>query len=102
MPVTTGYIGNRLRLVAQLDRASGFEPEGWGFESLRAGHSPTFLVFSALNREQTATIPAPPRCSAAGLGVIMAHWSNELRIDPVVWATALFGVVTAAILVTAI
>jgi hypothetical protein len=21
-----------------LDRASGFEPEGWGFESLRAGH----------------------------------------------------------------
>lgn len=21
--------------VAQLDRASGFEPEGWGFESLR-------------------------------------------------------------------
>jgi hypothetical protein len=36
------------------------------------------------------------------MGVIMAHWSNELRIDPVVWATALFGVVTAAILVTAI
>jgi hypothetical protein len=36
------------------------------------------------------------------MGVITAHWSNELRIDPVVWATALFGVVTAAILVTAI
>jgi len=34
------------------------------------------------------------------MGVIMAHWSNELRIDPVVWATALFGVITAAILVT--
>ena len=33
---------------------------------------------------------------------MMAHWSNELRIDPVVWATALFGVVTAAILVTTI
>ena len=32
----------------------------------------------------------------------MAHWSNELRIDPVVWGTALFGVITAAILVTAI
>src|SRR5260370_38513029 len=25
--------------VAQLDRASGFEPEGWGFKSLRARHS---------------------------------------------------------------
>jgi hypothetical protein len=33
---------------------------------------------------------------------MMAHWSNEPRIDPVVWATALFGVVTAAILVTVI
>ena len=32
----------------------------------------------------------------------MAHWSDEFGIDPVVWATALFGVVTAAILVTAI
>ena len=30
---------NLLRpLLAQLDRASGFEPEGWGFESLGAGH----------------------------------------------------------------
>jgi hypothetical protein len=35
-------------------------------------------------------------------GAIMAHWSNELRIDPVVWGTALFGVITAAILVTAV
>jgi hypothetical protein len=32
----------------------------------------------------------------------MAHLSNGLGIDPVVWATALFGVVTAAFLVTAI
>jgi hypothetical protein len=32
----------------------------------------------------------------------MAHWSHEFGIDPVVWATALFGVVAAAILVTAI
>jgi hypothetical protein len=32
----------------------------------------------------------------------MAHWSGEFGFDPVVWATALFGVVTAAILVTAI
>jgi hypothetical protein len=33
---------------------------------------------------------------------MMAHWSSEPRIDPVVWATALFGVVTAVILVTVI
>jgi hypothetical protein len=31
----------------------------------------------------------------------MASWSDEPRIDPVVWATALFGVVTAVLLVTA-
>jgi hypothetical protein len=36
------------------------------------------------------------------MGAMMAHWSDELRIDPVVWATALVGVLTAAILVTAI
>jgi hypothetical protein len=34
-------------------------------------------------------------------GAAMASWSDEPRIDPVVWATALFGVVTAALLVTA-
>src|SRR4051812_312391 len=102
MPVMTGYIGNRFRLVAQLDRASGFEPEGWGFESLRAGHFPVFCCFFRLPGEPAATIPAPPRYLAAGMGAIMAHWSNELRIDPVVWGTALFGVITAAILVTAV
>jgi hypothetical protein len=32
----------------------------------------------------------------------MAHWSDGFGIDPVVWGTALFGVVTAAILVTAV
>ena len=36
MPIMTGYIGKLFRLVAQLDRASGFEPEGREFESLRA------------------------------------------------------------------
>jgi hypothetical protein len=34
-------------------------------------------------------------------GAAMASWSDEPRIDPVVWATALFGVVTAVLLVTA-
>ena len=32
---------------------------------------------------------------------MMAHWSDELRIDPVVWATALFGIATAAMLAAA-
>jgi hypothetical protein len=32
----------------------------------------------------------------------MAHWSDEFGIDPVEWGTALFGVVTAVILVTAV
>ena len=36
-------VGLRVRLLppllAQLDRASGFEPEGRGFESLGAGHA---------------------------------------------------------------
>jgi hypothetical protein len=32
----------------------------------------------------------------------MARWPDQLAIDPVVWATALFGVVTAAILVTTV
>jgi hypothetical protein len=36
------------------------------------------------------------------MGMVMAHWSNELGIDPVVWATTLFGIVAAAILVTAV
>jgi hypothetical protein len=102
MPVMPGYIGNRFRLVAQLDRASGFEPEGWGFESLRAGHSPIFLVFSRLNGGTDRNHSGATALFGSRMGVIMAHWSNELRIDPVVWATALFGVITAAILVTAI
>ena len=29
--------------VAQLDRALGFEPRGWGFKSLRARHSVTYV-----------------------------------------------------------
>lgn len=28
--------------VAQLDRALGFEPRGWGFESLQIYHPPAF------------------------------------------------------------
>ena len=101
MPVMTGYIGNRFRLVAQLDRASGFEPEGWGFESLRAGHSTIFLFFP-LNGGTDRNHSGAGALFGSRMGVIMAHWSNELRIDPVVWATAVFGVITAAILVTAI
>jgi hypothetical protein len=32
----------------------------------------------------------------------MSDWTHEPRIDPVVWATALFGIVTAAVLAAAI
>ena len=41
--------------VAQLDRASGFEPEGRGFESLRPRQSPTKKYFhsSACGQKQT-------------------------------------------------
>src|SRR4051812_38127108 len=49
-----------------------------------------------------ATFPAPQRFPwGLSKGPTMASWHNEPRIDPVVWATALLGVVTAAILVTA-
>jgi hypothetical protein len=35
-------------------------------------------------------------------GVVMDTWTDEGRLDPIVIATALFGVVIAAIMVTAI
>src|SRR4249920_844075 len=35
--------------VAQLDRASGYEPEGREFESLRAHHLASLLLFSFSN-----------------------------------------------------
>jgi hypothetical protein len=34
--------------------------------------------------------------------VAVVHRSNEMRIDPVVWATVLFGVLIAVVLVAAI
>ena len=50
-----------------------------------------------------ATFPADPRCrGTARTGVIMVHWSEEMRIDPVVMATVVFGVLMAALLVTTI
>ena len=62
-----------------------------------------FPVFSpSTGHKRDATIPPPLRYFGVRMGVMMAHWSDELRIDPVVWATALFGVLAAAILVTAI
>jgi hypothetical protein len=61
------------------------------------------LLFFSLNRRTDRNHSgATALFGRQRMGVTMAHWSNELRIDPVVWATALFGVFTAAILVTAI
>jgi hypothetical protein len=51
------------------------------------------------------TQPSPPTrviADTAKMGVAMVHRSNEMRIDPVVWATVLFGVVIAVVLVAAI
>ena len=51
------------------------------------------------------TQPSPPTrviARTARMGVAMVHRSNEMRIDPVVWATVLFGVVIAVVLVAAI
>ena len=39
-----------LPLLAQPDRAPGFEPGGWGFESLGAGHFGRHLQFSYVIR----------------------------------------------------
>ena len=36
------------------------------------------------------------------MDVAMPDWEHEPRIDPVVWATALFGIVAAVILAAAI
>ena len=49
------YVGGRRALVAQLDRATGYEPVGREFESLRAHH---FDIWKA--------------CRKAGLFVFLA------------------------------
>ena len=54
--------------------------------------SSTWMQPSPLARVITGT---------AGMGMAMVQ-SSEMRIDPVVWATVLFGVVIAVVLVAAI
>jgi hypothetical protein len=36
------------------------------------------------------------------MGTLMYPRSDEMRFDPVVWGTALFGIIAAVVLVTAI
>ena len=50
---TRGAFGEPL--LAQLDRASGFEPGGWGSKSVGAGH----LLTSALGGKRTFLRPEP-------------------------------------------
>jgi len=79
--------------------SSPFKPVGW--KSLQAGRCPIFLFFPPKGRTDRNHSGATALFGVR-MGVIMAHWSNELRIDPVVWGTALLGVIAAAILVTAV
>jgi hypothetical protein len=58
--------------------------------------------FLAFCRASAATFPIEPRWSASREGVNMTSWSDGYGIDPVAFATALFGIVTAVILVTAV
>ena len=90
-PVDTAFVFRRDVGVTQ---AAGFRNR----RSKRRGFCPQRVMRDTV----AGTAFRRRRVVGSRMGEIMAHWSNELRIDPVVWATALFGVVTAAILVTAI
>jgi len=61
--------------------------------------SPAFLAFC---HATSATFQIGPRWSASRDGAKMTIWSDGYGIDPVAFATALFGVVTAVILVTVV
>ena len=58
-------------LVAQLDRASGYEPEGRGFDSLPAHHYKSFDAPVAADQGQTQR---PNKCQIGE----MAEWSKAL------------------------
>jgi hypothetical protein len=73
-----------------------------GSDRLRTAILPFSLSFAPQQTKTAATNPAPQSCFGIRTVLVMAHWSDELRIDPVVWATVLFGVLAAAVLVTAV
>ena len=69
--------------VAQLDRVSGYEPEGRAFESLRARHSeqtlrPIFgLAFLFFGAESENSPPQfPPQLSMLHLALIQGYESS--------------------------
>ena len=59
-------------LLAQPDRASGFEPEGWGFESLGAGQEHFTDVRNPLGLSHMRTVRLRSNL-AVDLGRVSAH-----------------------------
>lgn len=60
-----GSAGGCLPLLAQLDRAPGFEPGGWGFKSLGAGQPAQPILFSPARIASQST-PTRLRGGAGG------------------------------------
>ncbi len=81
-------------LVAQLDRASDFGSEGWGFESLRAYHSIPcyskqngqvslsrylpFIVFDA--KSDAKTVSARPKRAIHARRCLLADFGQEMSV----------------------
>jgi hypothetical protein len=71
--------------VAQLDRASGFEPEGRGFESLPARQRiRTVACYGASEREPTAFLGLVAKCLPKDMNVdaglsrsVVVRWKND-------------------------
>ncbi len=66
--------------VAQLDRASGYGPEGWGFESLRAymesGTPPPEILFGSHERWMREALAEAEKAEAVGevpIGCVVVH-----------------------------
>ena len=64
----------------------------------------SFVSLLGLNRRRRGNPGAHSCVEPAGpiVDAAMPDWTHEPRIDPVVLATALFGIVTAAVLAAAI
>src|SRR5258706_7830853 len=66
------FLPSKTAPLAQLDRASGYEPEGREFESLRAHHLISLLALSLSGYSDNATamlLRGDPRGTGASLGL---------------------------------
>ena len=67
-PDRPGVTGQR-PLLAQLDRAPGFEPGGWGFKSLRAGQRLDEFIRAPIPwMLASLAVVITPRCSTSQNG----------------------------------